>query len=108
MSIAGTESIINGINKYVVSKIQDIISHIYKQGEYSTYILQITQRKSVLNFLNYIYNDATIYLERKYKRYKMVLDNTPLKYEDFTYVINNKKKLTFAKNNPPETQVWEG
>lgn len=48
-----------------------INSKIYEAGCHNgvTKYLSIARKKDVKKFLDWIYNDATIYLERKYKRY---------------------------------------
>ena len=45
-----------------------IISTIYNKTDL-TKVLFISKKADSINFLNWIYKDATIYLERKYKRY---------------------------------------
>lgn len=47
----------------------NISSYISRYGN-NSYQLGITGRNSTISFLNYIYDNSNIYLERKYKKYK--------------------------------------
>ena len=62
---------------------QGIYSHICisskasKEQYYDLYCLSISDHKSVEKYLYYIYGNANVYLDRKYKRYMNRPENTP-------------------------------
>ena len=44
----------------------------------NTYTLSITKRDTNVQFLNYLYKDSTIYLNRKYERYLLLQNGAAL------------------------------
>lgn len=55
----------------------------------NTYNCRWGSKKDVMNFANYIYKDATIYLERKFnefKKYNLIHANTEVNTESNTSV----------------------
>lgn len=74
LSIGTNEDILRKIESYLINNnlINDGSRKVYqrhdgKDGEYKT--LQLSGRIQVVDVLNHIYKDATIYLNRKYKKY---------------------------------------
>lgn len=65
----------------VMEKMQRILNmtfHIYKENTKSnaTYTIKISNKNDCIKFLNYIYGDATIYLQRKYDLYQSYINNS--------------------------------
>ena len=56
--------------------INDFSAHIYcrHKNNSSTKTLLISQKESIKNVLDYLYKDATIFLDRKYKKYLQIKD----------------------------------
>lgn len=52
---------------------ENICSYIYKDKEHC-YRLYIHKLDHTISFLNYIYNDSNVYLDRKYYKYKEILE----------------------------------
>ena len=79
VSIGTNEDILRFIEKYLMGKNLINMSerklcqrHEGKDGEYKT--LEITGKTQCLNILNYIYGNASIYLDRKYEKYLSIID----------------------------------
>lgn len=72
VNILGTKNILENICDY--SKLPK--ERIYKSTSKSDKIfrLELNSKKDILNFCKYVYKDATIYMERKYKKYKMLIE----------------------------------
>ena len=65
VSILGTENFLNGIQTYLNTNYKLSLNN---KNQNVTKVLTFTG-KNAYNILKYLYKDATIYLERKYKRY---------------------------------------
>ena len=74
IKILGTESFLNELNQYI-----NFSCVRYKKGIYE---IRKGGVNNALRFYKYIYQDATIYLKRKYKKYKEVIER---KHEDIIY-----------------------
>lgn len=66
------KSFLESIRSYIHSK--GLNSYIYPDG--SGFRLYLSGQNDNINFLDYIYKDATIYLDRKYKRYQEIKNYT--------------------------------
>ena len=69
--------VLSEINK----RIQNILGidfHLQKEhcNNDVIYTMRISNQKDCINFLNYIYKDATIYLDRKYNLYLEYLNKS--------------------------------
>lgn len=79
VSIGTNEDIVRFIEKHLMdNSIINIAErklyqrHAGQDGEYKT--LEISGKAQTLNILNYIYDDASIYLDRKYEKYLNIID----------------------------------
>ena len=72
VEILGTKDILEGICLY--GNIP--IGRIYKTNCKSDKIFRLVTNKKedILNFCNYIYKDSNVYLERKFKKYKLLIE----------------------------------
>ena len=66
VSFIGTESFCIGLQT-ILKKFLDIDSHLIKQGK--VYYLRFSKKKCVEKFFNWIYDNSTIYLLRKYNKF---------------------------------------
>lgn len=76
MKICGTKEFLHGI----IYTLNENCTYEYKKVLYkrrkddkNTYYISFGGRLKVLDALNFIYKDSTIYLDRKYSRYKILL-----------------------------------
>lgn len=69
----GNKDIINNIKSILGCR--GIFSSVYYNKKKDSYSVQINRRDDILNFLNWIYKDSIIHLNRKYYLYKEVLNN---------------------------------
>lgn len=72
LSIIGTESFCKSIKNIIKEEI-DVNCGIYlchNNTETTTRMLQISGRRQISKFLNYIYKDANLFIDRKYNIYK--------------------------------------
>jgi hypothetical protein len=76
VSIVSTRSFCNTIAE-IIKNTLDVKSKILKKKYQAENVVEfrITNTKSVIKFLEWIYKDSTIHLERKYSRYKDLLKN---------------------------------
>ena len=72
VSLIGTENIVNKINDLFNSNNRITLAN--KNGSDKIFTLSFNKQNRS-NFLNYIYDNSTIYLERKYKRYLIFKNN---------------------------------
>ena len=68
ISIASNKEFLEGIHDILLK--ENIISNIYASNRSKVNSLEINAKSSVEKFLNYIYKDSNIFMERKYQRYK--------------------------------------
>lgn len=68
ISFCGTKEILQSIEKTM----EDFVWHWSKRrdGDNNNYTITTGQQKQVEIFLDYLYKDATIFLDRKYEKYK--------------------------------------
>jgi hypothetical protein len=69
ISVCGTKEFLNELVK--ILNINSKIEYRYPQTKKGSYI-RINNNIRVENILNYVYNNATIYLDRKFERYKLL------------------------------------
>lgn len=81
IKIMSSNLFIEGLDKYLLDK--NIIGKIHPVTSY-TYEYYVNYQEEVFKFLNYIYKDATIYLNRKYERYQKFLEK---------YLIKNSNNI---------------
>ena len=84
ITIVGTKDMLDNFSKYFNLGHQHIRLHHPETGNLDTYVLIATDRKA-WNCLEYLYKDATIYLDRKFDRY---LEFRPL--YDESYIESSK------------------
>ena len=74
-SIISSTKFIKGLKEYIKLEL-DINSSIYKPKNYQkeVSILSIRGNKQLLKFLNWMYKDSNIYLNRKYQKYNEFLE----------------------------------
>lgn len=68
ISIASNKEFLEGIHDILLK--ENITSNIYASNRSKVNSLEINAKSSVEKFLNYIYKDSNIFMERKYQRYK--------------------------------------
>lgn len=68
-SIVGTYDLCNHLKQFFET--MDIQSHVREASNHNgiTTVFEIWKKDSVMKFLNYIYQDAEMFLDRKYQRY---------------------------------------
>ena len=83
LTICGTISLLQYIEKYLVSRnlIQNVERKYLKRHKESNRdvrcsTLNLSGKHNVVDVLNYLYKDATIYLDRKYEKYLKILEGT--------------------------------
>lgn len=74
ISIAGNIAFCNSLQ--LIFNENNINSSITKHITNNIYYLRIFGRLNCIDFYNFIYKDSTIYLERKYKKFKKCLNST--------------------------------
>lgn len=75
---SGSEDFIKGLHEYL-NKYVCKTSAIYKSKKAHVYRLQFTSYESTYTFLNYLYKDATIYLDQKFQKKEQFLNSEGLK-----------------------------
>ena len=72
--IVGNYDLLNSVRLLLVDRLNVPESKVYKEPK-SEQLYRITwgARKDVVNICNYMYKNATIYLNRKYEKYKGML-----------------------------------
>ena len=70
-TLAGTEALLNGVSTYLQESL-GFSGKIYKHG--NIFILRICKQDYLKQFLHHIYDDATIYLNRKYQKAQEILN----------------------------------
>lgn len=72
IKICGTESILRSIEKFFPIKNKERVLYERKEGQVVK-SLDISGSKQVIDCINYLYNNATVYLDRKYLKTRLVL-----------------------------------
>jgi len=74
IKICSTKEMLYGINNYLPLNNKKKIPKLQKRrkNEVNNYSLEYGGNKQTLNILNYLYQDANIYLDRKYERYLLL------------------------------------
>lgn len=74
-SIIGNYNFINGVKKYIEENIDNYFLKVYKHSVNSSiYCLSKGGRYVVNTFLDWLYKDTTIYLQRKYDKYLEIIE----------------------------------
>ena len=81
VSIVGNEEFLNGM-KSIIQKELNINMNLYKEKNRRIHSLQKSGIFNVYAILNYLYKDATIYLQRKYDRYIDFITQYEKEYEN--------------------------
>lgn len=68
-SLLSSIYMVEEIKRVVNEQCQEIDLGIYNRKNSQYYMLHTNNKKSFYSFINYIYKDSTIYLDRKYQRY---------------------------------------
>lgn len=74
LSLTTSSIMFDKIYNVLKQEILDFVGYGYyrhKEKQYNKSLV-VSQKNSIINLLNYLYKDATIYLERKYQRYLQV------------------------------------
>lgn len=108
ITILSTKHFLNSLTNYLSSNIK---WKIYKTGK--IYRLCIRGNNQVRNFCQFIYQNSTIYLDRKYRKYLELMSllnkrklSTSSKYRGISYSKKMKKWLAyFSKRNMPQLKV---
>lgn len=76
LKICSTKEMLNSFAKYLPSKNKNKTPKLQKRRKNSVnnYSLEYGGNIQVLNILNYLYKDSTIYLKRKYERYLLLVN----------------------------------
>lgn len=76
VSLTATEMFCQGLKKYLFDKLNIESCHIYDASCHNGITKNFTIGKTVdkIKFLRWMYKDADIYLERKYKKYLQIMD----------------------------------
>ena len=70
VKILGTESLLDYINDFVDDSLGFRIPRYFKRRDHQTVMsYELSSKKRAMAFLDFIYKDATIYLDRKYDKY---------------------------------------
>lgn len=73
IKILGTDSILDYINEYIYRNLEIVVSGYYKRKDDQTVsCLEFQGNKQVKKFLDLIYEDSTIYLNRKHEKYLLL------------------------------------
>lgn len=72
IKICGTESMLRSIEKFFPIKNKERVLYERKEGQVVK-SLDISGSKQIVDCINYLYNNATIYLDRKYEKTRLVL-----------------------------------
>lgn len=98
VKILGTEQILDFIKKFVEDHEITKIKRYYKRKpEHIVQSLEITGNRKAKQFLDYIYKDATVYLERKHQRYC-----------DLAELLNSRDAAKAAKVKSPKLLEGSG
>lgn len=74
----GTESMMNSI-KEILNNRNIITTDVKKDNRSNVYYIRIYNPENIQNFKEYIYNDSTVYLSRKFDKFFYVENNMQLK-----------------------------
>lgn len=103
IEVLGTMDVLKNILKY--SDTEAVIEHDSRHSE-ETLFLRWTKDQGV-KFINYIYSDSTIYLNRKYKLYQF-FKNGSRSVEEFTELLSGNIGETPEMDNPEITEETKG
>lgn len=83
----GNQYIINSINE--ILKQRNVSSKVYNNKKRDSWSLQINNKENIIKFLDWIYIDSFICLERKYEKYRTIKSNSG----------NDRKRFCSKKNS---------
>lgn len=84
VSLISTKEFLNSLNSMFFHNNNQYIQEVTKNA--NVFRLQIQTSQTILNFLNYLYSDAKVYLIRKYKL-----------YENMKSLIQKTKNITYVR-----------
>lgn len=101
--LCGTSSFLNSVLKYIDFEKSKLCKR-HKDRDNDNYDIDIGGNRNVLKIMNFIYDGATIFLERKYNVYLNLLSRCQ--------EIDNRKSCEFGKNHlrmaiPSEASIEE-
>ena len=100
LTFTGMEMMLKDIRNYLTSNlIINVMPKIHKDKRSKASSLYIYGNDNVKDFLNYLYNNASIYLDRKYQVYKQCLENVKGRYGVYFDKYINKYIATISINN---------
>lgn len=73
----GSESFANSLYRFINDNVCKT-SNVYKTNDVHSFRFQINSCSSIYSFLNYLYTDATIYLDRKFHKKEQFFNSTIL------------------------------
>lgn len=89
-SIVGTKSLLMSI-KNILKDNLDVNSCLSRKTGCNSYELIVSGNLKVAKIINYMYNDATIWMKRKRKKYldsiEYIKQNNPVKYQNLMSVL---------------------
>jgi len=81
MSILGTVELLEGINKNLAENCDLTENKLYRRANYKISSMNYSGFKSLIKIKDYLYKDATIFLERKFNKFPKTLTKINNKYE---------------------------
>lgn len=88
ISIAGTVALLDPMRHYI-HKQTGVMFGIYPQGK--IYVLKVGGNQQVGRVLTWLYNDATIYMDRKYKKYLEYVESCSLSTKEKANALSTSK-----------------
>ncbi|KKN34071.1 hypothetical protein LCGC14_0797420 [marine sediment metagenome] len=95
LNIAGTKSVMSFIKEILVREGMEgcqITPYMNKKAKNKLWYVILTRKKNILSFYHYIYRDASIFMERKNKKFNYLIDNKYLEYYWGTAQRNRDKR----------------
>lgn len=113
VTFCGTYSLVNGIKEYIEKEVNIHVTLFdsYTQNNNNFYRFVIGGNRNVIKFLDWLYKDADLYLERKFNKYKELekeidkVDN--IKPQELKGLIHNPIKVFNRKTNETYLSMGE-
>ncbi len=108
LSIAGTFEMLSAMQEYFSNEIPGYIkTKLYKTSGNNTYIFQKGGSTNLLEVFEYLYKDATVFLERKFNIFKQYIENKNCRPAGKPAGAKLRKKSGTLKREPRESEVKE-
>ena len=95
LNIAGTKNVMSFTKEILLREGMEgsrITPYMNKKAKNKLWYVILTRKKDILLFYRYIYGNASIFMERKYKKFNYLIDNGHLEYYWGTAQRNRDKK----------------